>query len=114
MYYILLIIAILCALLALSRNLVVYYYKKNDRLSELEVHFLFKYHKIYGGLGLLALIAYIFFVPFNIYIGCALGGYLLGATFAMIATKKYIPGILFAHIASMIFALAFMLFQLFI
>lgn len=109
----LLIIAILCAILALLRNAVAYYYKQNDRLSDLEMHFIFKWHKIYGGIGLLALVIYAFFVPFTLYLGCALGGYVLGSVMAMVAFKKANTITILSHQAFMIFGLLFMLFQLF-
>lgn len=106
-------IAILCAVLALSRNAVAYYYKQNDRLSDLEMHFIFKWHKFYGGVGLVALLAYAFFAPFTLYLGCAIGGTLIGSIMAMVASKKATTPVILAHQAFMIFGLLFMLFQLF-
>ncbi|MGL5540987.1 MAG: hypothetical protein ACRDBX_05050 [Erysipelotrichaceae bacterium] len=109
----LLVLGILCSFLALFRNAILYYYKRNDRLSELEIHYIFKYHRYYGAVGLIALIAHaVILNDFGILLIAAIVSYVLGAIFAMLADRAK-GKIIYFHQGFMILALLLMFFQLF-
>ncbi|MGL5977560.1 MAG: hypothetical protein ACRCZJ_00990 [Erysipelotrichaceae bacterium] len=110
---VLLILTIICTILALLRNVVLYYYKKNDRLSELEIHYIYKYHRIYGAAGLLFLSIYALLVSnLRFYVYGAFFTYIAGAIFAMASDYKNSKLIIF-HQVFMILTIFFLLFQLF-